>query len=1014
MVPVEWLGAVDCSHQGAPSFRPPLAKGWETDSGLIGKKVSHYRVLEVIGGGGMGLVYKAEDLKLGRRVALKFLPEELASDTVALQRFEREAQTASSLNHPNICTIHEVEEHEGQPFIVMELLEGETLRDRLASSADKAVPLDQLLGIALQICDGLQAAHQKGIIHRDIKPANIFLTAQGQAKILDFGLAKLMAAGETELAAAVAGGPEAGDGLNQPDIGGSARDGDIRRFVSGHDFSRAVVAPSSKVSGLQPATDSHVTRTGSAMGTAGYMSPEQVRGEKLDARTDLFSFGSVLYEMATGQRAFGGETVAAVCDGIMHREPEPLRQLNPRVPVRLERLISKVLEKDRTRRYRSAQEVTRDLGSLCEELNPVVERGNANHGEVPEKRRTVATAREEAEQSRSFSGVINAPVATATQRMGYSSLLHPRLTTRDTIVPSDFGNRTYHWPRRPLAWSVGLCAILAMSATVYFWVTSHERRPFEHYSIQKVIDNEHVIMTAISPDGNYLAAVVTDTNGAQSLVLHHLPTNSERPILQDAAYKYQDVIFSPDGRYIYFRIEAVGDLDRRMDEYRIPVLGGQASRVLEDVDFPLSFIDDGERVCFCRLDPPTGTYKFLSASAEGGDEQILANSKKPFPLSAACAPNGKFAVFSERLGGLGRVESLDFASGSKQTLTSSFSPLIWLSNLLWSPDIKGLLVTRWSVRHPIEQLSFLSYPGGNLRQVTNDLSDYSGMSLTADAKTIATTQRHKNDRFGELSLAQPSHLQEHQTWGLSRFTWLDNGTILASDIEKGLRVIALLNDETTALNMPQGYWFMHPALCGSGTLVVSGGTLEGGRDSQSVYKMHLDGGGLTQLTRGPLDVWPDCTAVGKWLFYNHADGSGDEHTMRLDLQRGDTQLALVDSALYSVSPDSKLLVYVNYRGTPRLHIISTDSLQEIRSFPLPRDFQYRFAFSADNESVLYTTQTGADTTIWRQALASVNPVKVAGLARMYVRWIRPSPDGTKIGLVIETPTSEAVLLRDIR
>ena len=182
---------------------------------------------------------------------------------------------------------------------------------------------------------------------------------------------------------------------------------------------------------------------------------------------------------------------------------------------------------------------------------------------------------------------------------------------------------------------------------------------------------------------------------------------------------------------------------------------------------------------------------------------------------------------------------------------------------------------------------------------------------------------------------------------------------------------------------------MHPALCGSGTLVVSGGTLEGGRDSQSVYKMHLDGGGLTQLTRGPLDVWPDCTADGKWLFYNHADGSGDEHTMRLDLQRGDTQLALVDSALYSVSPDSKLLVYVNYRGTPRLHIISTDSLQEIRSFPLPRDCDaYDIAFSADDKSVFYTVRAGADTTIWRQPLDAAPPVEVATLTGKYVYWLR--------------------------
>jgi serine/threonine protein kinase/tetratricopeptide (TPR) repeat protein len=345
IVPVEWLDAVGSSDQGAPSFRPPLAKGWETSSGLISKKVSHYRVLEVIGGGGMGLVYKAEDLKLGRRVALKFLPEELASDAVALQRFEREAQTASSLNHPNICTIYEIEEHEGQPFIVMELLEGETLRDRLAASADKALPLDELLDIAIQICDGLQAAHQKGIIHRDIKPANIFLMAPGQVKILDFGLAKLVSAGEKEQAAA-AEQTQAGEDLK------------------GHGFSRAVPAPPLPPNGLQPATDFHLTRTGSEMGTAGYMSPEQVRGEKLDARTDLFSFGLVLYEIATGQRAFSGETAEVVHNAILNNSPVPVRDLNSTLPSKLVSTIDKALEKDRERRYQSAAEIRSDLDAV--------------------------------------------------------------------------------------------------------------------------------------------------------------------------------------------------------------------------------------------------------------------------------------------------------------------------------------------------------------------------------------------------------------------------------------------------------------------------------------------------------------------------------------------------------------------------------------------------------------------------------------------------------------------------
>ena len=314
-------------------------------TGFTGKKVSHYRVLEVIGGGGMGMVYKAEDLKLGRRVALKFLPEEVNGDPVALRRFEREAQTASSLNHPNICTIYEIEEYEGQPCIVMELLEGETLLHHLNSSDSKTLPPARLLNIAIQICEGLQAAHDKGIIHRDIKPANIFLTKQGPAKILDFGLAKL--AESQEFAEDVA--------KRIPDFDPSPMSGGG--------------TPERKTEGTRN-VDVSLTRTGTAMGTAGYMSPEQVRKEKLDGRSDLFSLGLVLFEAAGGRRAFTGETSEAVHNSILHETPVRTRELNPAIPRSFDAVIAKALEKERALRYQSCAEMGKELERVREETQP--------------------------------------------------------------------------------------------------------------------------------------------------------------------------------------------------------------------------------------------------------------------------------------------------------------------------------------------------------------------------------------------------------------------------------------------------------------------------------------------------------------------------------------------------------------------------------------------------------------------------------------------------------------------
>jgi serine/threonine protein kinase/Tol biopolymer transport system component len=907
---------------------------------MQGRTITHYKIISAIGAGGMGEIYLAEDTELGRKVALKFLPDYALVDDERVRRFRQEARVASALSHPSIAHIYEIGEWNGAVFIALEYVAGQTLATRIATS-----PLDvqEIVDIAIQVADALDEAHRQGITHRDIKSANLMLTSRGQVKVLDFGLAKMTHA------------------------------------------ATVAAAPAGQAAQVE-------THPGVVMGTVSYMSPEQAMGHEVDTRTDIWSLGVVLYEMATGRLPFNGDSVTETIDRIAHAQPEAIARFNYDVPPELEVIVKKALRKKREERYQTAADLLSDLKNLKQEL----ESGG---------RLDYAGAQRSA-----------SPAADT----GEIGAAHPT-TSAEYLI----GEIKKH--RRGVTLTLAILILTLGGAAVgLYWFSwraapaTRPRAPLQTMKIVRLTASGNAGSVNISPDGKYVAYRLRTDDGLQSLWVRQVATGTTLQIVPLAAIAYEGTTFSRDSNLIYY--VASGAL------YQVPVIGGAPKKLLTNISGPVTQSPDGSRLAFVRRDDRSADLTV--ANVDGTGAYVLATRRKPDwfdEQGPSWSPDGKTIACG---GGSTTPIFMDtvFAVDVNSRAVSRLTAKNWatVKRVRWLGDGGRLVVLAVDSLMEFTQIWEVSFPSGEVNRITNDLNGHgtSDLGVTADDKTIAAVASSNVSRIWTVPVSGEADQPRQVTTGPERddgrfgIAWTPDGRIVYASMAGGSWDLWITNaDGSNQRQLADVNTDSFPIISPDGKYVVF--KSQRSEDTSHLYRMEMDGGSPRQLTSSN-DHAASFSPDGQWVFYSANDGKHSEALWKVSIDGG-TPVRLTDykSQWPDVSPDGRFIVcdfLDEGAGHPqwRIGILSADGGAPIKILDLPPQASHRVHWTRDGRTLLYVDTRNGVSNIWRLPLDGGKPVQITNFESELISKFDLSYDGKQFALARGTSAGDVILISDFR